>query len=101
MSKALGGWSLASADKLQNRGVSVRAASLTLSQEGRILSLVSGGFDENSLSWGPDEAIVSSTGPPAIRGFELSGSQIDQNLAEWLVSPVLDRTYSSSKHLEF
>ena len=67
-----------------NRGVSVRAASLTQSQEGRLLSLVSGGFDENSLSWGPDEAIMSSTGPPAIRGFELSGSQIDQNLAEWL-----------------
>ena len=72
------------ARQAERRGVSARVARLTRSQEGSLLRLVHGVSGEYDSPMKTGEVSVSPDSPPSVRGFELSGSQIDSRLAEWL-----------------
>lgn len=74
------------ARQAERRGVSARVARLTRSREGSLLRLVHGVSGEYDSPMKNGEVSVNPDSAPSVRGFELSGSQIDSRLAEWLRS---------------
>ena len=68
----------------QQRGISVLAARLTQSREGRILSFLPPAPDEADSPWQGNGAEENQAEPPSVKGFDLSVANTDQKLTEWL-----------------
>lgn len=68
----------------QQRGISVLAARLTQSREGRILSFLPPAPDEADSPWQGNGAEENQAELPSVKGFDLSVANTDQKLAEWL-----------------
>jgi len=66
------------------KGVTVRAARLTQSQEGRLLSFLPDSSLELESPRKSDDSAENPAGPSAVGGFDLTMAQTGQQLSEWL-----------------